>query len=71
MQENKTVFAQKVHSYSKSALQKIMALMTSEEMFIKIRKIVMESDTEQEVMAKLDLLTQKTDCRVLCDKNNG
>ena len=56
MQVNEQAYAQKIHSYSKPTLQKIMTLMTSEEAFIRIRKIVIESKTEQEVMEKLNKL---------------
>ena len=53
MQVNETEFLQKLMELSKSTMQKISNLATSEEGLHKIYKIVMENQTEQEILQKL------------------
>ena len=54
MQEKNTEFKLKIQSYSKSTIQKISDIATSEQVLEKVAKIVEESKTEQEVVEKLD-----------------
>ena len=54
MQEKNTEFTLKIQTYPKSTMEKIIGIMTSLRKFKTIRKIVMESKTEQEVVEKLD-----------------
>ena len=54
MQEKSTEFTQKIQNYSKSTLEKIIGTMTTLQNFKIIRKIVMESKTEQEVLEKIN-----------------
>lgn len=56
MNKKKTVFQQKLQTYSKSTIQKISDLATSEQALEKVVKIVEESKTEQEVVEKLNSL---------------
>ena len=50
---NEKVFLQKLMELSKSTMQKISALATSEEVLHEIYNIVMENQTEQEILKKL------------------
>lgn len=56
MREKKSVFIQKIHNYSKSTHQMMSDLMTTNEMFYKIREIVLKSETEAEAVEKLKAL---------------
>ena len=58
MKEKETEFTIKIKTYSKSTIEKITNLMTSIERFYIIRGIVISSKTEQEVVEKLDIISQ-------------
>ena len=56
MKEKETEYTRKIQTYSKSTMGKIIHLMNSESQFLKIREIVLESKSEQEVIEKLNFL---------------
>ena len=56
MNVNTREYRQKLRTYSKSTIQKLTDLVTSKETLWKIYKVVMESNTEQEVIEKLNYL---------------
>ena len=59
MQMNEKEFTQQLMDLSKSTMQKISSLANSKEALHKIYKIVTESETEAELIAKLDSLAEE------------
>ena len=58
MKEKETEFTIKIKTYSKSTIQKISDIAISPENFKKVVNIVEKSNTEQEVVEKLDIISQ-------------
>lgn len=58
MKEKETEFTIKIKTYSKSTIQKISDIAISPENFKKVVNIVEKSNTEQEVVKKLDIISQ-------------
>lgn len=56
MKENVSAFRQKLQTYSKSTMERLSDIAISWETFKKMKEIVMESKTEEEVMKKLNSL---------------
>ncbi len=56
MDKKETLFQQKLQIYSKSTIQKISNMATSEQALEKIVKLVEESVSEEEVLQKLSLI---------------
>ncbi len=56
MDKKETLFQQKLQIYSKSTIEKISSIATSEQALEKIVKLVEESVSEEEVLQKLSLI---------------